>query len=179
MGAAQMHVFLHLENVNGGVGLTHATAAIVWSVASMTNIPFRLVGGLLGDRLPKNILLAASSLFMAISILVLAQATSIHMAFLYAVLYGMGWGIRTPVMNAIQADYFGRKSLGKIVGWLQSLSLPVAIAAPIVVGYIADIQGTYRLAFSIVAFVSFPGAIILFFARAPKQPTLKAGSIKV
>jgi len=73
-------------------------------------------------------------------------------------------------MNAIQADYFGRRSLGKIVGWLQSLSLPIAIAAPIIVGYVADIQGTYRLAFSLTAFVSLPGAAILFLATAPKPP---------
>jgi MFS family permease len=170
MGAAQMHVFLHLEDIAGGVGLTHATSALVWSVASLTNIPFRLVGGFMGDRLPKNVLLAVSSLLMALSILVLALATSAQWAFFYAVLYGIGWGIRTPIMNAIQADYFGRRSLGKIVGWLQSLSLPIAITAPIIVGYIADIQGTYRLAFSLTAFISLPGAAILFMATAPKPP---------
>jgi MFS family permease len=176
MGAAQMHVFLHLENVEGGVGLTHAAAAIVWSVASLTNIPFRLIGGLLGDRLPKNVLLAVSSMLMASSILVLAVAESAPMAFVYAVLYGIGWGIRTPVMNAIQADYFGRKSLGKIVGWLQSISLPVMIAAPIVVGYIADIQETYRTAFAIVAFISIPGSAVLFFVKAPKPPSIAKSS---
>jgi MFS family permease len=176
MGAAQMHVFLHLENVKGGVGLTHATSAMVWSVASLTNIPFRLVGGFLGDRLPKNVLLAISSLFMAMSIFILGIANSAPMAFFYAVLYGIGWGMRTPIMNAIQADYFGRKSLGKIVGWLQSLSLPVAITAPILVGYIADIQGTYRLAFCLTALISLPGAAVLFFATAPKPPRGVASS---
>jgi OFA family oxalate/formate antiporter-like MFS transporter len=115
-------------------------------------------------------------MLMASSILVLAVAESAPMAFVYAVLYGIGWGIRTPVMNAIQADYFGRKSLGKIVGWLQSISLPVMIAAPIVVGYIADIQETYRTAFAIVAFISIPGSAVLFFVKAPKPPSIAKSS---
>jgi MFS family permease len=167
MGAGQTHLYLHLEK--GEPGLTHATAAIVWSVASGVNIPFRLIGGFLGDRIPKNVLLGLATLSMAAATYVLAIATSANMAFLYAVLYGIGWGIRTPVMNAMQADYFGRKSLGKIVGWLQSLSLPITIAAPVLIGYMADVQGTYRWAFLITALVSLPGAVLIFLATQPRQ----------
>ncbi len=74
-------------------------------------------------------------------------------------------------MNALQADYFGRKSLGKIVGWLQSLSLPLTIAAPILIGYMADVQHTYRWAFTITAIVSVPGAALILLATRPKTPT--------
>ncbi len=168
MGAGQTHLYLHLEN--GEPGLTHATAALVWSVASLSNIPSRLIGGVLGDRLPKNVLLAGATFLMAVSTYILAIADSAQMAFAYAVLYGLGWGIRTPVMNALQADYFGRKSLGKIVGWLQSLSLPLTIAAPILIGYMADVQHTYRWAFTLTAIISVPGAALILLATKPKAP---------
>jgi MFS family permease len=171
MGAGQTHLYLHLEK--GEPGLSHATAALVWSVASFSNIPSRLIGGFLGDRLPKNVLLAVATLFMAVSTYVLAIANSAQMAFAYAVLYGLGWGMRTPVMNALQADYFGRKSLGKIVGWLQSMSLPITIAAPVLIGYMADVQGTYRWAFTLTALVSVPGAVLIFLATAPKPKTVE------
>jgi MFS family permease len=167
MGSAQLHVILHLEDV----GLSHFLASLVWSVASLTNIPSRLIGGFLGDRLPKRVMLAGSTIIMGVSIVVLGAANSLQLAFAYAVLYGIGWGIRTPVMNAIQADYFGRRSLGKIVGWLQTASLPVGIAAPIVVGYIADVQDTYRLAFMGAGFLSVVGGAVLFLAAPPKPPT--------
>jgi MFS family permease len=166
MGAGQTHLYLHLEQ--GAAGLTHTMAGYVWSVASLANIPARLLGGFLGDRLPKNILLGIATLLMAVSTYVLAIASSEEMAFTYAILYGLGWGMRTPIMNALQADYFGRKSLGKIVGWLQSLSLPITISAPILIGYMADIQGTYRWAFTITALVSIPGALLIFLATRPK-----------
>jgi MFS family permease len=173
MGVAQTHLYLHLENGNGGVGLTHATATLVWSVAALSNIPFRLIGGFMGDRLPKNILLGFSSVFMAVSVYILGVANSLSMALLFAVIYGIGWGIRTPVMNAMQADYFGRRSLGKIIGWLQSLSLPVTIAAPIIVGHVADVHGTYRAAFVVTAIISLIGSATIYLATPPKPPTHK------
>jgi MFS family permease len=167
MGAAQVHLFLHLEQ---GVGLARTTAALVWTVASISNIPSRLAGGFLGDRLPKNLMVGFATVFMAVSIFVLGVATSVQMAFTYAVLYGIGWGIRTPVMNALQGEYFGLKSQGVIRGWLQSLSLPAVIAAPVVAGYIADLQGSYHLTFVVVSFVMLAGAALLFFATPPKPP---------
>ncbi|MEE8414181.1 MAG: MFS transporter, partial [Dehalococcoidales bacterium] len=167
MGVVQVHLFLHLVE---GVGLTRTMAAFVWSAASLSNIPARLAGGFLGDRLPKNLMLGTAMVFMAVSVYVLGTATSVQMAFLYAVLYGIGWGVRTPVMNAMQGEYFGRKSQGVIRGWLQSLSLPFTLAAPVVAGYLADVQGTYRPTFVVMSFVILAGAAIIFPATPPKPP---------
>ena len=89
------------------------------------------------------------------------------MAFIYAFLYGIGWGIRTPVMNAIQGEYFGRSSQGIIRGWLQSVSLPFTIAAPVIAGYVADKQGDYEITFIATSIVMLLGATLLFIATRP------------
>ncbi len=169
MGAAQVHLFLHLEQ---GVGLSAATSALVWTVASLCNIPFRIVGGFLGDRLPKNLMLGFSTLLMAISMFFLGIANSVQIALVYAVLYGIGWGIRTPVMNAIQGEYFGRKRMGVIFGTLQSVTLPFSIAAPIVAGYLADVNGSYRMTFIVMSFVMLVGTVIISLATRPKARPL-------
>ncbi len=171
MGVAQTHLFLHLEQ---GVKLSHETASMVWMVASTSCIPSRFVGGYLGDRLPKNLLLGGATALMAGSVLVLAFASNLAAAVSFAVIYGIGWGVRTPVMNSLQADYFGRKSLGSIVGWLQSLSVPITIAAPIVVGHVADVQGTYQTGFIVVALISLVGTTTVFLALPPKHPVKSA-----
>jgi len=167
IGAAQVHLFLHLEQ---GVGLTRTTASLVWTVASLSNIPSRLAGGFFGDRLPKNLVAGFSMVFTAVSVFVLGVANSVQMAFVYAVIYGIGWGIRTPVMNAMQGEYFGLKSQGLIRGWLQSLSILLTIAAPVLAGYVADIQGSYRLTFIVMSFVMLAGAVLVFLATPPKPP---------
>jgi MFS family permease len=163
---AQVHLFLHLESV----GLSRATVSMVWMVASLSNIPARLIGGFFGDRLPKNIMHAVSMIFMAVAIYILAVADSSPLAFSYAVLFGIGWGMRTPIINAIQGEYFGRKSQGVIRGWLQTISLPIIIAAPIVAGWMADMQGTYRPTFIGMALVTLVGALLVFLATRPKPP---------
>ena len=167
MGAAQVHLFLHLEQ---GVGLARTTASFVWMVASIANIPSRLAGGFLGDRLPKNLMVGLSMVFMSASLFVLGLATSLQMAMTYAVLYGIGWGMRTPLINAMQGEYFGRKSQGLIRGWLQSVSLPFTIAAPVIAGIIADLQGDYKWTFIIMSFVSLAGAALIFITRPPEPP---------
>jgi len=118
----QVHLLPHLEE---GVGLEPLVASFVWSVASISNIPCRLLGGFIGDRFPKHIVIGTSMVLMSGAIFILAVAKALPMAMFYAVLYGIGWGVRTPIMNAIQGEYFGRKSQGVIRGWLQTASMPL------------------------------------------------------
>jgi MFS family permease len=164
---AQVHLFLHLEQ---GVGLSRTTAALVWTVASLSNIPARLAGGYFGDRFSKPMMIGVSMAFMAVAVYILAIANSAQMAFTYAVLFGIGWGMRTPVVNAIQGEYFPGRTQGIIRGWLQSLSLPITIAAPVVAGYLADVQGTYRPTFIGMALVMLVGSVLVLLATPPKRP---------
>jgi MFS family permease len=165
--SAQLHMFLHLEE---DVGIERNTVALVWTVASLSNIPARLLGGYFGDRFPKNVLLGISNTLMAGAVYILAVTDSEFMAFTFAVIFGIGWGMRTPVLNAIQGEYFGRVSQGVIRGWMQSLGLPIIIAAPVVVGHMRDVQETYLYAFSLMAGVMAIGSILLFISRHPKPP---------
>jgi MFS family permease len=165
----QVHLFLHLEIV----GLSRATVSLVWMVASLSNIPSRLIGGFLGDRLPKNVMHTVSMVFMAVAIYILAVADSPLLAFTYAVLFGIGWGMRTPIVNAMQGEYFGRKSQGIIRGWLQTISLPIIIAAPVVAGHMADIQGTYKPTFIVIALIILAGAFLVLLATHPPIPATR------
>ena len=71
-------------------------------------------------------------------------------------------------MNALQGEYFGRASQGIIRGWLQSVSIPFTIAAPVLAGYAADVQGNYRITFMVISFVMLVGALLLLMASRPR-----------
>lgn len=172
MGAVGVHLFLHLEQ---GVGLPRTTASLVWSVASTANIPSRLIGGFFGDRVTKRFVLGGALAMVALSHFILGLAASFPVALVYAVLYGIGWGSRTPVMNAMQGEYFGRKHQGIIRGWLQSFTVPVTIASPVVAGFLADSIGNYRLIFVTLSFVTLAGAIMTLLATPPKPPARTPG----
>lgn len=166
MGGIQIHLFLHLEQV----GLDRSMIALIVSITGLANMTSRLIGGYLGDHMPKRLIIGSCVVFTAISIFVLAYATSLPMALAYAVLYGLGWGARVPVVNAMKADYFGRKAQGTIRGWNNVVSAPFSLAAPIVAGLVADVQGTYRGVFVIMGAIVLVGAAVLFLAAPPKIP---------
>ena len=65
----------------------------------------------------------------------------------------------------------GPKVSRSIRGWLQLAALPFTIAAPVLVGAMADRQGTYRWAFVIMASVMLMGAGLVFFAARSKAPS--------
>ncbi|GIS64110.1 MAG: hypothetical protein CM1200mP3_03580 [Chloroflexota bacterium] len=73
-------------------------------------------------------------------------------------------------MNALQGEYFGRQSQGVIRGWLQSIGIPFSIAAPVLAGYMADIQGDYRMTFIVTSFVMLIGAFFISAAKRPAAP---------
>ena len=167
MGVVQIHLFLHLEQ---DAGLSRTTAALIYSIASISNIPARLIGGYIGDRMPKNLTLAVACGLMASGMFALAAAKSFHVAIIFALLYGVGWGISTPVMNAIQGEYFGMKSQGVIRGWIQLVSLPFTITAPVLVGWMADRLGNYYWALTGVGMLTVVGTILVILATRPKHP---------
>jgi MFS family permease len=85
----------------------------------------------------------------------------------FAVLHGLAWGLRGPFMQAIRADYFGRRSIGIILG-LSSLIISIGqIGGPLVAGMFADATGNYRIGFTVLAVIAGLGSMLFIFARKP------------
>ena len=137
-------------------------------VLSTSTVVFALVGGLLGDRVPKS---AALAFFTALQILAWAAAALVGSQpalYLSAVVLGMSRGGRSPLRVAIFADYFGMNSLATILG-LFGFFMGLT-------GFISGLAGlVYYTQGSVVGFLTLSGLTILatiFFliARPPQVP---------
>ena len=97
--------------------------------------------------------------------------------YLFAVLFGIGFGGRTPLTTAIRGEYFGRASFGKILGISTvPMNFLLLIAAPLA-GFMRDELGDYDLAFLLLAGLNTLGAVLFLTARRPKLASqFKAGS---
>ncbi|HZA24820.1 MAG TPA: MFS transporter, partial [Dehalococcoidia bacterium] len=119
-----------------------------WIVTAYTAaaMGFQLIGGYLGDRAPKNLVLFVFSSIQAAGVVLLTFSSSLAMFFLFAILFGMGFGGRNPLTTAIRGEYFGRASFGRILG-LSTVPMNVLllVASPFA-GFMRDIQGTYTVA---------------------------------
>ncbi len=140
-----------------------------WIVAVYTAVAmvFQLVGGYVGDRIPKRVALFIFTSIQAGAVIVLTLAGSLRSFYLFAILFGIGFGGRNPLTIAIRGEYFGRASFGKILGLSTvPMNILLLIASPFA-GYMRDVQGTYTNAFLILAGLNFLGGVLFLLAKRP------------
>ena len=132
---------------------------------------FQIIGGFVGDRVPKNLALMVFTLIQSSSVFVLTFGpATLGVAYGFAVIFGIGFGGRSPLTTSIRGDYFGRKSFGKIMGVSQVPMNVLLLIAPIFAGLMRDWQGNYTVAFTVLGGLGVFGALMFLFATRPKPP---------
>lgn len=163
--AVVVHQFPYFELL-----LDRETAAFVLSVMNVFNIAGRLIGGALGDRMPKHRLMGLNLLLTTTGMLLVSFGTTLAPFLVYGAFFGFSWGVRAAVTNALVGDYFGRAAYGRIAGLMQTIASPLAVVAPVLVGMAADALGGYRVPFLGLAAIAAAGALLYFLASRPPDP---------
>ena len=163
---------IHLVPKLTDIGLSLPMAGVVVATYTVVALPIQFLSGFLGDKFPKPPLIFFFLTLQAVALLVIAVTTSIGGAFLFAVLFGVAFGGRMPLLFSIRGEYFGRKSFATIMGMSQLPSNFMMIGAPLFAGYMYDTTESYFIPFSFFAAFTFLGAFLILFAKKPepKQP---------
>ncbi len=160
-------IMAHLGLLLKDQGFDVQTTGWVISVYSGVSMVSQVFGGYVGDRIPLRIAIFIFTSIQAASVVLLTAATTLPMVYLFAVLFGIGFGGRNPLTTAIRGDYFGRASFGKILGISTVPMNILLLIAPPLAGYMYDIQGTYTMSFNIFAALSFFGGCLFLMAQKP------------
>ena len=164
-------IFTHLGLLMKDKGFDLQATAWVLAVHTAVTIGFQIVGGYVGDRIPKNVGLFFCSFLRAGAGVLLAFSSSLPHFYLFAVLFGIGFGASHPLIISIRGDYFGRASFGRILGLSSTpTSILLLIAAPFA-GLMRDTRGTYTLALLTLAALNFVGALLYLMAKKPALPS--------
>jgi sugar phosphate permease len=162
--AVNVHAITHMRE---SLGYSVAEASLYIMMMTFSQLAGVLIGGAVGDRYSKRWICAACMLMHASGLVMLTYATGALMLTAFALLHGLAWGLRGPFMQAIRADYFGRRSIGIILG-LSSLIISIGqIGGPLVAGMFADATGNYRTGFTVLAVIAGLGSMLFIFARKP------------
>jgi sugar phosphate permease len=165
--AVNVHAINHMRL---SLEYTVAQASLFIMIMTACQVAGVLIGGAVGDRYSKRWMCAVCMLMHAAGLLMLTFATGPLMLTAFAVLHGLAWGVRGPFMQAIRADYFGRRSIGMILG-LSSVIIAIGqIGGPMVAGMLGDATGNYRAGFTVLAALAGAGSLLFVFARRPAQP---------
>lgn len=128
------------------------------------------IGGLLGDRLNKRLVIIIAMCGHTVAMLLLAFAFNTAMVIGFVVINGLAMGTRGPLIQAMRADYFGRTSFGKIMGFSAMVMMGGMIIGPVVAGISFDITGSYQRGFVILAILALSGGVFFVFANKPELP---------
>ena len=162
---------LHLAPMMTDMGYSLQTAAFVVSGYTAVSMVFQLIGGYVGDRVPKNIALLMFTLCQAFGVFILTFGPpNLLSAYGFALLFGIGFGGRNPISSSIRGDYFGRKHYGKIMGISQVPMNVLLLIGPIFAGVMRDSTGTYQTAFAVLGVMAVVGGFCFLFAKKPVHP---------
>lgn len=167
VSAVMVHLVPHLTE---GMDLSLAQAGLVVTLMTACQMVGQLLGGYLGDKNSKRFVCICCMAGHTIALLLLAYAGNLTMVYLFAMLHGLSWGVRGPLMVALRADYFGPSSFGTIMGFSSLIVMLGMSIGPVYAGYMADIYGNYQLGFTTLAIGAFMGSFCFLAATPPKMP---------
>lgn len=159
-----VHAITHIKE---GLGYSLALASIYISIATAGQIIGVACGWAIPEKIEKRKVTAFTMLLHAAGLLMLTYATGPVVLVLSALVHGLGWGLRGPYIAAMRADYFGRHSIGMIMGLSSLIMMIGQIGGPLIAGAFADWQGNYRTGFTLIAGLALMGSLFFWMAKKP------------
>ncbi|MFC1949951.1 MFS transporter, partial [Chloroflexota bacterium] len=161
-----IHLIPHLVDM----GIEYQAASSILGYTVLLSLVGRLGFGFLGDFFDKRIGIFISCMLQAIGIWIFINASSIGMLYWYVVIYGVGYGGAFPLLHALRADLFGRKTFATIMGITGVISMLPTVAAPVLIGYLYDVTQSYTTGFYTLMAMSLVAGFLFLLVRKPKLP---------
>ena len=172
VSAINVHAITHMKE---GLGYSVEAASLYIMLQTFSQIGGIAFGWWIGDRFDKRRVSAVCMLMHMAGLLCLTYADATLLAtgvlvVAYTLLHGSAWGLRGPFMQAIRADYFGRSSIGMILGLSFMIVVLGQIGGAMISGILADVTGNYRAGFTVVAVLAGLGSVFFLLAKRPERP---------
>lgn len=163
------HWLLHLK----GAGIAATDAAWAMGLFSIGAVGGRLIGGWLMDRLSARFafMMGLCCYFVGSVLAISVNSHALLIAYIAAILYGVGFGWTFVCLNTSTAHFFGPFAFPKLNGL--ALLLTAIFCSPAGIGgKLFDAYGNYTLAFELNMFVAAVGIVVLCFATMPVPPQI-------
>jgi MFS family permease len=160
-----LHVYPYVTDI----GHSPVVAATVMSLIASMQLFSPLGWGLLAERMDVRVAAMLRFVIQAIG-LGLATMTG-NLLCLYAgfFLYGIGLGGNMVLPEILWANYFGRRSLGRVRGLGMLISQALAAVGPPFFGFLFDATNGYGLSFAIFGAALITSALLSLMLRPPEK----------
>jgi MFS family permease len=164
MVAVQQNLVLYLR----GEGLGAARAALALSMAVWSSAPGKIISGAIADRFSARlgVVFAVSCLGLGI-VTLLSVSPGSDAIFLFAIIFGLGYGGIFNATPAIVFEYFGARGVGAVMGlFLVFFGLGTS-SGGLLAGYLFDRTHRYSVPFTLD--LALAGAALLLLLAAARQ----------
>ncbi|MBV9200589.1 MAG: MFS transporter [Alphaproteobacteria bacterium] len=169
-GLGSFLVSLHQLAFAVDIGFDRLYAAGVLGIGSFLAIAGTIFTGSLSDYIGREwsaILAYGISIIGVVCALLIANPDQHWLLWLHACFFGLTWGARGPAITAKTADLFPGGRLGTILGVITIGSGIGSAAGAWAAGWIFDLSGSYRLAFSLSIAAYLCGCAAFWVLRRP------------
>jgi MFS family permease len=128
----------------------------------------RIVFGYAADRIGRALSATISYGCTAIGTLALVSieySPNAVALYVYALLFGLGFGARGPIITAIAAQLFPGRRFGAIYGYLSVGNGLGGAVGPWFAGALFDLTGSYRIPFLLATLFCVAGSICFWLAQ--------------
>ena len=177
-GLGSFFVSLHQLAFAVDIGFDKLYAAQVLGIGAFLAVPGIVLTGSLSDTLGREvsaILAYGFSVVGAACALLITSPDQHLLLWLHACFFGLTWGARGPAITAKTADLFPGPQLGAILGVITIGSGLGAAIGSWGAGFVFDLTGNYRVAFTL-SIVSYLCGVVAFWAlrRPPVRRTVSS-----
>lgn len=162
-------VFFNALPLFESLGLDQTVAAYTFTIVAISSAVVQLLGGVLADYMPVRFLTALSMVGLTAAIVLLLNAHSASIAYLYATLIGAAQGLFNVLQGTMWVRYFGRTHLGKIRGSVMTAGVAASSIGPFIMGATYDWLGSYDLSLWLFVAVFAPFIVLSLFAKPPQK----------
>jgi MFS family permease len=159
--AIMVHIVMHIT----GLDIPRTSAATMFIVLGGASICARIFLGSLADRIGNRSIVIGSFILLTMALLWLFIAKEMWAFYIFAAVFGFGWGGMVASQSPIVADLFGMRSHGVILGVIVSTITLGSAIGPVMAGAIYDTSRSYNVAFIVCVVFAITGIILSLLLR--------------
>ena len=167
----EMMMFVHQVAYAVDIGIGRIAAASSLGALGVVSMFGRFFFGWLSDHIsdPKYSALLGY-LIMVCGMVILLNVQSVGMLYVYALVFGFGYGSLAPMMPVLVSDRFGRDVLGSTYGLLTFFTAGIGgTVGPLLGGIIYDKTGSYDHAWSLNIIVLIFISLLMFTLKSKRM----------
>ncbi len=169
-GGTLAMITIHQMAFHQSLGIDALTAAAILGFMATISLGGRFLTVTLGSRYTERQYIMLGYAMRTIGLVIFIYARTIPVIMLFALFYGVGYGITIPSQTSLRANYFGRKAYATITGYSTLFGAITNVAYPLFAAWIYDTTGSYIQAFWIVTALQAFAIVFMYLAKKPEPP---------